>query len=97
MKYEISEIDVLSLGKVVAAVYGAGGLAMWLFVPIFLLLPWDGGGEGMFARGLVMIVFLAAPLFNAIFGFVLGMIAGLIYNIMARTMGGLRLTLRQEP
>lgn len=97
MKYEISELDILSLGKVVAAVYAAGGLVMWLFVPIFLFLPMDGGGEALFAKGFMMFAFLAAPLFNAIFGFIMGMVAGLVYNIMARTIGGLRFTLRQEP
>lgn len=97
MKYEISEIDILSLGRVVAAVYAAGGLVMWLFVPIFLLLPLDGGGEVVFAKGFMMLVLLAAPLINAVFGFITGMIAGLVYNILARGMGGLRFTLRQEP
>lgn len=96
MKYEISEIDILSLAKVVAAVYAAGGLVMWLFVPIFLFVPIGGGSEEMFAKGVMTFFFLAAPIANAIFGFVLGLLAGLVYNIMARTIGGLRFTLRQE-
>jgi hypothetical protein len=95
MRYEITELDVFSLGKVVAAVYAAGGLVMWLFVPIFLVIP-SQGGDGAFAKGLMMMFFLAAPLMNAIFGFIFGVIAAFVYNILARAVGGLRFTLRQE-
>ena len=95
MRYEISEIDIFSLGKVVAAVYAAIGLVSWLFVPLFLLVPMNGGGEA-FAKGIMIFFVLAAPLFYAIFGFIGGLIAGLIYNIMARSVGGLRITLRQD-
>lgn len=94
MKYEITELDVFSLGKVVAAVYAAGGLVMWLFVPIFLVIP-SGGGDGMFARGLMMMFFITAPIMNAIFGFIFGVLAAFVYNILARTVGGLRFTLRE--
>lgn len=94
MKYEISEIDILSLGKVVGAVYGAFGLIAWLFVPLFLLIP-SGGGEEMFAKGVTMFFLLAAPLVYAVFGFIGGLVAGFIYNILARSVGGLRVTLRQ--
>lgn len=96
MKYEISEIDIFSLGKVVAAVYAAFGLVSWLFIPLFLLMPMNGGGEEAFAKGLMIFFILAAPLVYAIFGFIGGLIAGLIYNIMARGVGGLRVTLRQD-
>ena len=96
MKYEISEIDILSLGKVVAAVYAACGLISWLFIPLFLLIPMGGNGEEMFAKGVTIFFLLAAPIVYAIFGFIGGLVAGLIYNIMARSIGGLRFTLRQD-
>lgn len=96
MRYEVTELDIMSVGKVVGIVYGAGGLVMWLFVPLFLLIPMDGGGEAFFAKGAMAFFFLLAPVFNAVVGFIMGLIAGLAYNILARTVGGLRLTLRQE-
>lgn len=96
MRYEISEIDILSLGKVVAAVYAAIGLVSWLFVPLFLLIPMNGGGEEAFAKGIMLFFLLAAPLVYAVFGFIGGLVAGLVYNIMARSVGGLRFTLRQD-
>lgn len=96
MRYEISEIDIFSLGKVMAAVYAAVGLVSWLFVPLFLLIPMNGGGEEAFAKGIMIFFLLAAPLVYAVFGFIAGLVAGLIYNIMARSVGGLRVTLRQD-
>lgn len=95
MKYEITELDVFSLGKVVAAIYAGIGMFMWLFVPIFMLIPSGGDGDAMFAKGLMMFFFLTAPLVNAIFGFIFGVIAAFVYNILARTVGGLRFTLRE--
>jgi hypothetical protein len=95
MKYEITELDVFSLGKVVAAIYAGIGMFMWLFVPIFMLVPSGGDGDAMFAKGLMMFFFLTAPLVNAIFGFIFGVIAAFVYNILARTVGGLRFTLRE--
>ena len=96
MRYEISEIDIFSLGKVVAAVYAAIGLVSWLFVPLFLLIPMNGGGEEAFAKGIMLLFLLVAPLVYAVFGFIGGLVAGFIYNIMARSAGGLRITLRQD-
>ena len=96
MKYEITELDVFSLGKVVAAIYAGMGMFMWLFVPIFMLIPSGGDGDAMFAKGLMMFFFLTAPLVNAIFGFIFGVIAAFVYNILARTVGGLRFTLRED-
>ena len=95
MNYEISEVDILSLGKIVAAVYGAFGLLAWLFIPLFVLIPAVDGGEAAFATGMTIFFLLAAPLVYAIFGFIGGLVAGLIYNVMARSVGGLRITLRQ--
>jgi len=96
MRYEISEIDIFSLGKVVAAVYAAIGLVSWLFVPLFLLIPMNGDGEEAFAKGIMLFFLLAAPLVYAVFGFIGGLVAGLVYNLMARSVGGLRVTLRQD-
>ena len=95
MRYEFSELDIFSMGKVVAAVYAAGGLVMWLFVPLFLVIPMEGT-EGFFARGFMLLFFVGAPLINAVFGFIMGLLAGLVYNLMARSIGGLRITLSQE-
>lgn len=96
MRYVISELDVFSLGRVVAVVYAAGSLVMWLFVPIFLILPTGGESGAAFAKGLMLLFFVAAPILNAVIGFVFGVLAGVAYNLLAGSIGGLGLTLRQE-
>lgn len=96
MRYVISELDVFSLGRVVAVIYAAGSLVMWLFVPIFLILPTGGASEAAFAKGLMLLFFVAAPLINAVLGFVFGVLAGVAYNLLAGAVGGLAVTLRQE-
>jgi hypothetical protein len=60
-------------------------------------MPTGGRGEEMFAKGIMMFFFLAAPLMYAIFGFIFGILAALVYNLLAKTTGGLCFTLRQEP
>lgn len=96
MKYVVTEVDVISLGKVAAIIYGAAGAIMWLFVPLFLIIPMEGGGEHVFTTGLMILFFLAAPIIQAIMGFIMGMVVGAVYNLVSRSMGGLRITLKQE-
>ncbi|MDH3296986.1 MAG: hypothetical protein OEM96_01735 [Gemmatimonadota bacterium] len=95
MKHEITHVDPMSLGKVAAVIYAAMGAVMWLFVPIILLIPTGGAGDEMFAKGLMMFFFLAAPIIQGIMGFVLGMIAGAVYNLVSRNFGGLLITLKE--
>jgi hypothetical protein len=97
MKHEVTHVDVMSLGKVVGVIYAAGGAVMWLFVPILLMIPMvDGYGEEAFARGLMILFFLAAPIVNGIMGFIIGMVAGAAYNLLSRSFGGLLITLKQQ-
>jgi len=96
VKHEVTHIDVMSLGKVVGVIYAAAGAVMWLFIPIFLLIPTSGDGEAMFAKGLMMFFFLAAPIIQGIMGFIMGMVGGAAYNLMSRSFGGLLITLKQQ-
>ena len=96
MRHEISHIDVLSVGKVAAAIYGASGALMWIFLPIFMLLPMEGAAEAVFARGFILFFFLSAPLFYAVMGFIIGIVVGAVYNLLARSFGGLEITLNPK-
>lgn len=93
MRYEVEEIDAMSLAKIFGVLYGAMGLISWLFVPIFLILPMDESGAAL-AKGGMAIFFLMMPLFYAVVGFIGGLIIGALYNLFARNFGGLRLTLK---
>ncbi len=94
MKHEITEVDVMALGRVTAIIYGAMGAVMWLFIPIFLLVPTGGDGEAVFAKGFMIFFFLAAPIMQGIMGFIIGMVAGAAYNLLSRSFGGLVISLK---
>ena len=93
MRYEVSYVDVWSLGRVVALVYAARGLISWLFVPFFLffgLTGIQGAGWGWaFSIGFMLFI----PVINGLMGLLVGAIAGAVYNLVARSMGGLEVAL----
>jgi len=93
--YTVRSIGVMSLAKMMGAVYCALGL---IFMPIFLIAGlagmMAGGREGAF--GAVGGVFLAIcfPVLYGVIGFVAGAIGALLYNLFARWVGGIELELR---
>jgi hypothetical protein len=98
----INRIGVLSLGKLMAAVYGAMGL---LFGAIFSLISLLGaaigsaseaGGEAWFGLLFGVGAIIILPLFYGFFGFLGGLLTGALYNVAARVMGGLELEVSQS-
>ena len=69
------------------------GVIAWLFIPLFMLMPTGIEEEAAFVKGFTMIFLFGAPLFYAALGFITGLIGGLVYNLMAKAMGGLRFKL----
>lgn len=89
-KRRIKRIAPLQLGKMLAVLYGIMGL---LFMPIFLImslvstqLP-AGQRSGMMALGMGFALFM--PVMYAVMGFVLGALGALIYNVVAKWIGGI--------
>lgn len=86
----IKSIAPLQLGKMLAILYGVMGL---LFVPIFLLASLVGTQMpaqqrvGMMAFGAGFA--LAMPFLYAGMGFVCGALGALIYNLVAKWIGGI--------
>ena len=91
----IKSVRVLSLSKILAAIYGGLGL---IFGAILAAVSLFGGGPlagpedpaflGVLLGGGAVI---ALPLFYGIMGFVAGLIVGTIYNFVAGLVGGLEL------
>ncbi len=86
----IRRIAPLQLGKMLAILYGIMGL---LFVPFFLImsavstqLP-PAQRVGMMAFGVGFAI--AAPFLYAAMGFVFGALGALIYNVVAKWIGGI--------
>lgn len=97
----VKRIGVLSLGKVMGAVYGGMGL---LFGLIFSLVSLLGAAFGsafqdstgleslfglLFGVGAVVLL----PIFYGLMGFLAGLLTAAIYNLVARLVGGLELEL----
>ncbi|MBS0630909.1 MAG: hypothetical protein JSS11_03275 [Verrucomicrobia bacterium] len=89
-KRRIKRFAPLQLGLMLAVLYGLCGL---IFAPIFVVvstLGLKGTGQpatGLMAAGLGVIVLL--PVIYAAVGFVGGLLGALIYNMVARWVGGI--------
>ena len=92
----VKSVGVMSFAKIMGLVYGCMGL---LVVPFFLL----AGIAGSFATqdkaafpfaGAIGIVFaILAPFIYGGMGFVMGAIGAVLYNLVAKWVGGLELEL----
>ena len=87
---KIKRIAPLQLGKMLAILYGIMGL---LFLPFFLVMSAIGSHmpasqrTGMIFVGAGFAVFM--PILYAIMGFVFGALGALIYNVVAKWIGGI--------
>jgi hypothetical protein len=91
-KRRIKRIGPLQLGKMLALLYGIMGL---IFAPIVLgmsalaaALPNQSHRPAVFAWGTGFFVLLM-PILYAAMGFVFGLIGAVIYNLVARFVGGI--------
>lgn len=90
VKRRIKRFAPLQLGLMLAALYGIVGL---IFAPFFLLFSTLGlkaSGQaptGLMAAGVGIIFIL--PIIYAVVGFIGGLIGALIYNLIARWIGGI--------
>lgn len=100
----LKNIGVLSCGKVLGALYALLGLLIGLPIAFFSLIgaivstgsP-QSGSEGLIFGtlfGVGAVIFL--PIFYGILGFVGGIISALLYNLIARLVGGIELEIEQR-
>lgn len=91
----LKKITPLQLGKMLAIIYGLGSLILIPFFLLFTLLaslaPTPMGGNPampvMLGMGIGMMVLM--PIMYALMGFITGLIGALIYNLVARWIGGI--------
>ena len=87
-KMRVNKIDILSLGKICAAIYAVIGFVlggMMAFENMSMM-----GGMGVFGvstQSFAAIILM--PIITAIYGFVLGVIFAFLYNIIASRIGGI--------
>jgi hypothetical protein len=96
----IREIGVLSLGKVAGIIYACIGLIVGVIVAMVSVLGGFAGlaDEGGAASGFIA-MFLGAgavfvlPIFYGVLGSLVGMLVAVIYNVAARLVGGVEITI----
>jgi len=90
----LKSLGVLSVGKIMGATYAALGLLLGAFFSLFAILGaaigagrnGPGPVEGIIF-GAMAIVFV--PVFYGILGFVGGIIGAVVYNVIAKYVGGI--------
>lgn len=94
----LKSVGVMSFAKIMGLIYGCLGL---IFVPFFLLFAVAGsmaGQDKLPFAGIFGILFaILMPIFYGAMGFVMGAISALLYNVIAKSVGGLELELELRP
>jgi len=94
----LKSVGVMSVAKIMGLVYGCMGL---LFAPFFLLFALIGslaGEQKTPFAGIIGIVFaILMPVFYGAIGFITGAIGALLYNVMAKWVGGFELEFETRP
>ena len=106
MRVEIKRVDVGSLVKICFVVYAILGLIVGLVYVIVALaasslLDLAGATEGtallrIAATGAGILLVPLFALFYGIVGALAGLIGGVVYNLVSKALGGLRLSLEVE-
>lgn len=95
MKKQLTRIAPLRAGIVLAAFYGILSL---ILVPIILLVVWTGGKSGNSAIAISGVASaIIFPVLYAVLGFLGGVIAAALYNLIAKWTGGLEFEVRDVP
>jgi hypothetical protein len=100
----IKSIRVLSLAKIMAAIYAAMGLFAGLIFSLISVFGVAMGSLFQHANGAPDAIFgtifgvlfglgavIVLPIFYGIMGFIAGLLISLVYNFVASTFGGLEL------
>ncbi len=86
--HRVARIAPLQAGKVAAVMYGIFAIVM---VPFFLL-PWLLGAKNALPPWLPLVL---VPLY-IVAGFIMTILMAWLYNVIARWVGGLEITLSSE-
>ena len=97
MELTVRRLGVLSLGKIMGALYAVFGLIFGALFSLFSLIGMgiasaSGSGEDavfgmLFGVGAIVIL----PIFYGVFGFLGGLLTALLFNLVAGVAGGLEI------
>jgi hypothetical protein len=90
MKMTIRSVSVLQTAKITAIVYAAFSV---IVVPFFMIAIARNPRASM--GGIALVAFL--PFFYGIAGFLFTVIGCLLYNLLAKHVGGIEFTVEEKP
>ena len=99
----VKRIDAMSLARISGVLYAAIGLVVGGIVAIFAMLGSAMGDSSELGMGVMGGMFMGVgavifmPVFYGLMGFVGGLICALLYNVLARGMGGVRIDVESDP
>jgi hypothetical protein len=93
----LKRVGVLSVGKIMGAIYAVIGLLAGGLLALFGILGASlGGSQGALpGAGLGLAAIVLCPLIYGVLGFIGGLIVAALYNVLAGVMGGIELDLQQ--
>jgi len=98
MMHIVKSVGVLSVAKIMGLLYGCLGL---IFVPFFLLIGLVGSLAGQdktpFAGIVGVVLAILMPFMYGVLGFIAGAIGSLLYNLLAKLVGGFEVELEVQP
>lgn len=96
--YKVKSIGVLSVAKIMGAMYTLLGL---ILMPFVLIMSMIGAMAGRHENPLGaiggVVLAICLPIVYGVMGFVVGAISCLLYNLMARWLGGNEFEVQAPP
>jgi hypothetical protein len=93
----VKSVGVLSVAKIMGLIYGCMGL---IFAPFFLIMGLIGSMAGQarspFAGMFGIVLAILMPVLYGGIGFVAGLLGAMLYNLLARLVGGFELELEMR-
>ena len=101
-KVQVKRVGVFSYAKITAVTMAAFGVVIGVIYGLIFMAVGgammagggrDAGTAGASSLVIGVIMMVAIPIFYAVLGFLAGLLGGAIYNVAARTVGGIELEL----
>ena len=93
----LKSVGVMSVAKIMGLLYGCMGL---IFAPFFLIIGLAGSFAGQkdfpFAGAIGVILAILMPFLYGAMGFIMGALGALLYNVLAKWVGGFELELEVQ-
>jgi hypothetical protein len=98
----VKSVGVMSVAKIMGLIYACIGVIFIPFILLFAALgsafgPMTGQPNNPFAGVVGIVLAVIAPVFYGGFGFVVGAVGALLYNLFSGWVGGFELQLESGP